>query len=141
MYSNDRLNDIFDRTDGRCHLCGKKLCFSNYDKQGKRGNWEVEHSIPKSQGGTDRLNNLYAACISCNRAKGAKTTRSSRASNGISRAPYSKSKKAAINRTNTIGGGLIGLGCTALMTSNPVGLAVGVVTGALLGNSLDPEDS
>ena len=62
-YDNDRLNDIFDKTDRDCHICGKRLAFSNYGVIGARGAWEVEHSVPRSRGGTDRLSNLYAACI------------------------------------------------------------------------------
>lgn len=34
---------------------------------------EVEHIIPKSRGGTDRVSNLTLACRKCNQAKGSKT--------------------------------------------------------------------
>jgi HNH endonuclease len=43
---------------------------------------EVEHLIPWSLGGTDHLNNLYPACIPCNRGKGTTSTRTVRAWNG-----------------------------------------------------------
>lgn len=35
---------------------------------------DVDHRVPKRQGGTDDLWNLQAMCKHCNRSKGAKTT-------------------------------------------------------------------
>ena len=66
---------IYDRPSGYCHICGRKLSFQNYGIIDARGAWEVEHSIPWAFGGTDHLNNLYPACISCNRGKGTYSTR------------------------------------------------------------------
>lgn len=77
-WSDSQLSAIYDRTSGYCHICRKKLAFSNYACSGERGAWEVEHSVPRAAGGTDRLNNLFAACIDCNRSKGACSTRSCR---------------------------------------------------------------
>ena len=62
-YSDERLSDIYDRTSGYCHICGKKLSFSNYCRPGCKGAWEVEHSKARVNGGCDSLNNLYAACM------------------------------------------------------------------------------
>lgn len=67
--SDERLNQIFDLTDGYCYYCGKQLSWKNYGKVGKRGSWEIDHSNPKSRGGTDHLRNLVPACVACNRAK------------------------------------------------------------------------
>ena len=53
MFKEVELKKIFSRTDGSCHLCGKKLCYSNYGKLEGRGKWEVEHSKPKSKGGSN----------------------------------------------------------------------------------------
>jgi hypothetical protein len=106
--SADRINEIFDRTSGKCHLCHKKLSFENYGHPGDRGAWEIEHSVPRACGGSDRLNNLYAACISCNRAKGARTTRSMRLRRGLTRAPMSANARTAAKRWNAFGGGLLG---------------------------------
>jgi len=36
---------------------------------------EVEHIVPKSRGGTDRVSNLTLACRSCNKAKGSRDVR------------------------------------------------------------------
>jgi len=140
MYSEKRLSKIYEKTDGKCHICGKKLCFSNYGSQGKRGNWEVEHSIPRAEGGTDHLNNLYPACISCNRSKGRGSSRSARAKNGMARAPYSAHKKESIKQRNTVGGGLLGLGLMALITTSPVGIAIGTLAGGILGNTMNPDE-
>ena len=35
--------------------------------------FEIDHVTPKSQGGSDRLDNLVLSCPTCNRAKGAQT--------------------------------------------------------------------
>lgn len=69
MYTNEELNKIYDKNDGHCWHCNKKLSFINYGKLGEKGAWEVDHSIPLSRGGTDHLNNLVPACIKCNRTK------------------------------------------------------------------------
>ena len=49
----------------RCVCCGGLFTKSQID---------VDHRIPKRQGGTDDLWNLQAMCKTCNRSKGAKTT-------------------------------------------------------------------
>lgn len=99
MFTDDQLNNIFDRTDGKCHLCWDKLKWHNYANFGESGAWEVDHSNPKANGGTDRANNLYAACITCNRSKGSKSTKSQRRKHGYSRAP--KSRQARIQTWTT----------------------------------------
>jgi len=139
-YSDEQLEKIFGRTDGKCHICAKKLTFSNYGQCEGRGKWEVEHSNARANGGTDHLNNLYAACISCNRSKGAGSTRAARAANGRTRAPYSAKRKAEVTQGNTIGGGLAGLALTALFTVNPVALTFGALVGGAIGNSIDPDE-
>jgi len=70
-YSDDELNYIYDKTNGYCYHCGKKLAFANYGVRGAKGEWEVDHSKPKSIGGTNYLRNLVPSCIMCNRSKGA----------------------------------------------------------------------
>lgn len=68
-WDDDTVNDVYDRNGGYCWHCGKRLAFSNYGAVGAKGAWEVDHSVPLSRGGTDRLNNLVPACIECNRSK------------------------------------------------------------------------
>lgn len=136
-YEDGDLKRIFSRTEGSCHICRNKLCFNNHGKFGRRGGWEIEHSVPVSKGGTDHLNNLYAACISCNRSKGNATTRTARAEHGYRKAPPSKQQRAR----NAWAGGAIGT-LAMLFVPPPVRLlvaVVGAVTGAWIGHSADPE--
>ena len=69
-FSNDDLNDVYDKNNGYCWHCDKKLSFNNYGKGRAKGAWEVDHSIPLSRGGTDSFRNWVPSCISCNRSKG-----------------------------------------------------------------------
>lgn len=132
----EKLRKIYDRTDGHCHLCHKKLSFTNHDLAGAKGSWHIEHSIPKSKGGSNHLNNLFAACISCNLEKSNQPNRVIRNQYGISRAPYCKKKKLRIQEENTttgiINGGIIG------SFFGPGGMIVGGLLGGIIGkNSSD----
>jgi hypothetical protein len=69
-YDKETLNAIYDKKDGYCHLCNKKLSWTNYGVYGAKGSWHVDHSKPIAKGGTHHMNNLFAACISCNLEKG-----------------------------------------------------------------------
>lgn len=73
-YSDEELRYIYDKTDGHCNICGKKLSFSNYGLYAEKGAWEVDHSNPVARGGTNYYRNLYPLCITCNRAKADRTT-------------------------------------------------------------------
>lgn len=53
---------VFQRDNFTCQYCGKR---------GAR--LECDHVFPFSLGGKSTLENLVAACVSCNRSKGAKT--------------------------------------------------------------------
>jgi len=50
-------------TDGRCRYCGKKV--DDY--------WHLEHIIPKSQGGENKIENYGVSCPTCNMRKGGRT--------------------------------------------------------------------
>lgn len=77
-WSDSRLVNIYDRTEGYCSYCGKRLSLNNYGILGAKGAWEVDHRNPRSRGGSDRLGNLSAACIPCNRVKSDRHARSYR---------------------------------------------------------------
>ena len=62
-FEKSQLDSIYRRTTGYCHLCHVKLARRNYGKTGMKGAWQVEHSVPRSKGGTDHFNNLFAACV------------------------------------------------------------------------------
>jgi 5-methylcytosine-specific restriction endonuclease McrA len=132
------LSGIYDRTCGRCHICTKKLAFKNYGAFGELGAWEVEHSNPRANGGTHRQNNLYAACISCNRSKGKSSTRSARARHGRTKAPISVDARSHVKTENAF----IGAGSGALLgaeLAGPPGALLGGLLGALFGHTINPD--
>src|SRR5215213_669055 len=138
-YSNERLERAFDRTSGHCHICGGRLSFCNYGVFGARGAWEVEHSIPKCEGGTDHLNNLYAAHISCNRGKQVTCTRKARAQYGRKKAPLSVRKRREAKVRNATAGAFLG-GIVGTAIAGPWGLLAGALIGAQKGHGRNPDD-
>jgi 5-methylcytosine-specific restriction endonuclease McrA len=50
---------LSDESGGRCYYCGVLL----------KDHVCIEHVIPRSRGGSDRMANLVAACTSCNNKK------------------------------------------------------------------------
>lgn len=137
-FTHEERSAIYDRTRGKCHLCHRKLAFTNCGVVGARMAWEVEHSRPRANGGTDRFNNLYAACIPCNRSKRAGSTRTHRARNGVTRAPLSAQKYAAAKRGNTLGGAALG-GYLGYRVGGPRGAWLGGILGGLIGAEKDPD--
>ena len=69
------------------------MYFSNYGLLDARGGWEVDHSRPRAAGGSDHGNNLYGAHISCNRSKGAVSSRAARTRHGTPRTPKSRGQR------------------------------------------------
>jgi hypothetical protein len=131
-----RLRSIYEKTDGYCHLCHKKLSFSNHGKHSAKGAWHIEHSVAKTRGGTDHLNNLYPACIKCNIEKGTSSTQSIRRKKGTTRAPLSKIKKEQLKSNHTTLGAVIGGIIGAPF--GPEGTIIGATLGGLLGRSKAP---
>lgn len=54
--------DVFKRDNFICQYCGR---------QPPSAVLEVDHIVPVSDGGTNNIDNLIAACFDCNRGKGA----------------------------------------------------------------------
>jgi len=136
-FTAEQLKIIYNRTSGYCHICHKKGAFKNYGVVGARGAWEVEHSNPKAKGGTNRLNNLFPACIPCNRSKGAKNTRSVRGKNGKTRAPLSIEKRKKAKTANAVAGGAAGAAIGSAF--GPAGVLVGALIGAHFGQKKNPD--
>ncbi|MEW6775898.1 MAG: HNH endonuclease [Bdellovibrionota bacterium] len=59
----NRLN-IFARDRNRCQYCGKRFA---------RSDLNIDHVVPKTQGGTTCWENVVCSCIRCNRLKGGRT--------------------------------------------------------------------
>lgn len=136
-FPEDQLNRIDDRTSGYCHLCQRKVPFENYGLSGKRGAWEVEHSVAQVRGGTHRISNLYAACIPCNRSKGARRTRRVLLWNGFTKAPLPLHARRQAKQWNAIGGGLLGAAVGSLF--GPSGAWVGGAISTRLAHNLNPD--
>lgn len=139
-YDEESLRKIFNKTSGKCHICHKKLAFKNFGSYGEKGASEIEHSVPKSQGGTNNLNNLLPAHISCNRHKSNKSTRAVRNKYGYTRAPYSQEKIKTIKKDNSLIGGVVGLMLAVSLETNPIGLMVFSIGGMILGENLGPDE-
>jgi len=80
------------------------------------------------------LNNLYAACISCNCSKQHGSNAVARAANGKRRAPLSHVKYSEEVTGNTILGGCAGAFGGAWLLG-PAGFWVGLAVGALVGSN------
>jgi hypothetical protein len=104
---------------------------------GKRGSWEVEHSNPQAKGGTHRLNNLYSACIVCNRGKGTKSSRMVRAQHGKKRAPLSVSRRRKARLVNALKGTVLGA-VTGIFITLEVAAALAVM-GVVAGYWRNPD--
>ncbi len=60
-YSQDTRQLIYERADGRCELCGRKILFQDMS---------LDHVKPLSMGGFDSVDNLACTCEPCNIFKG-----------------------------------------------------------------------
>lgn len=136
-FSLKRQRQIFARSSGYCHICHAALDFDKYGDVGKNGAWEVEHSTPQAKGGTHHLNNLYPACIPCNRAKGDNSTRSARAKNGKKRAPLSLRHRRKAKLVNGLKGSVLG-GIMGIVISIDVSGTLAII-GLSIGYILNPD--
>lgn len=59
-YSADARKMIYNKADGRCALCGRKILFEEMT---------LDHIIPLAMNGSDEVENLQCACELCNKAK------------------------------------------------------------------------
>ena len=95
---------VFNKNDGRCHLCGGRLSISSF---------HIEHSKSKANGGSDHLNNLWPACRACNLKKSNRyTSGQMRELNG-----YGKFKRSDDDDNLGLLLGLAAIGALALIVS------------------------
>lgn len=137
-YTKEQLDRIYRKTSGYCHLCHAKLSRKNHGQEGERGAWHVDHSVPRAKGGTDHLNNLKPACISCNLDESAKTSRTARGWKGKKSAPLNPEKRKQAKLENGFAGAIAG-GLAGGAIAGPIGVIVGAVTGACVGSSQNPD--
>lgn len=136
-YSPQQLDAIFEKTNGRCHICRKTLARQSYGTMKTPGAWEVDHSVPQAKGGTDRLGNLLPACISCNRSKQDSSTETARRKHGFRASPLSKKKKTDNTWLGTVAGGTAGW--IVLASLGPLGIVIGTVSGMTVGYFYEPK--
>lgn len=86
------------------------------------------------------MNNLYAACIPCNRDKSNATTRTARNWNGKTRAPMSTERRKRAKGENIFLGAVYG-GLAGLVIGGPVGAVAGAFAGGKFGRSLNPDET
>lgn len=60
IFSPEKRNDMYERTHGKCALCGKFVRFDQFT---------IDHIIPLAKGGTNELDNLQCICRCCNAMK------------------------------------------------------------------------
>jgi 5-methylcytosine-specific restriction endonuclease McrA len=136
-FTEQQLQRIYRRTSGYCHICHKKLAYGNYGKFGHRGAWEVDHSNCQANDGGHHGNNLFAACISCNRRKSDSTTAVARRRHNKVRAPLSRSKRKAAKFENGIAGAIVGGAVGAIF--GPPGVAIGSIVGGCIAANQNPD--
>lgn len=125
-FSNEQLNNVYDRTNGRCHICGRKRSFSNYGRVRAKGAWHVDHSVPRARGGTNHGNNLFVACVGCNCSKGARSTRSARRYHSRSAAPLSRTAQKDADFASALGAAALAItGILVLSALQPQAKNVG----------------
>lgn len=134
-YSESDLDRIYERTDGRCHLCYAPLDRGKYGSE-----WEIDHSKARASGGSDHINNLFPACRSCNRSKKAQSSRSARNKRNLTRPPLSKPQKAGIKKGKAIAGGILGMVAAAGFGTGFVGALLLGGIGAGIGWGSDPDE-
>ena len=61
LYRTNLRTAVLHRDNHKCVYCGRS---------GRRNRLELDHITPKSAGGTDRYDNLVAACHACNQKRG-----------------------------------------------------------------------
>lgn len=72
MLNNNKLREVYDRTEGRCHFCGDKVTFEKYGfktPDDVHGVWEADHIHQKGKGGDKDAKNCLPACYRCNRLR------------------------------------------------------------------------
>ena len=62
VFSEDVVKNAFDKVNGYCQICGKKLIFNSRGNAEARGAWEARNIKPVSEGGKDEVRNCMILC-------------------------------------------------------------------------------
>jgi len=65
VFTEDVVKNAFDRVNGYCQVCGKKLVYANRGSVEGRGGWEARHIKPVIEGGKDEVRNCMVVCMGC----------------------------------------------------------------------------
>jgi hypothetical protein len=132
--SDEDLRRIFHRTGGRCHLCHEEMAWNGYGR-----NWNVDHFIAVSRGGSDAINNLYAAHVSCNsRRQDDSALKSRHVKAGRRDAPPSSEDLDDHNNAKSAAGAIAGAVAGAAFLG-PLGAVSGALVGGLLSRATHDE--
>ena len=64
MFQDNIIEDLWDRTGGKCMFCGKKLVWKNREKRGLKGAWKIGSiNDPSTEGYV--LTNCEIDCLNC----------------------------------------------------------------------------
>ena len=64
-FTEDVVKNAFDRVNGYCQVCGKKLVYASRGSAQGRGGWEARHIKPVLEGGKDEVRNCMIVCKEC----------------------------------------------------------------------------
>ena len=67
----EKREKVLEKSNGLCSCCKKDLRANHFVAKGERIKklMTVDHIIPKSKGGSNKLDNLTASCYKCNQDK------------------------------------------------------------------------
>lgn len=61
------IEKAWNRAEGRCEKCNKKLARDNHS-EGEWGAWEAHHIKAQKDGGDDSLSNCRILCLDCHKS-------------------------------------------------------------------------
>ncbi len=68
-YSDDQLDEIFNKTHGYCYHCGAKLAWGSYGIPSAKGSWKVDDGTGPVLRRTGHPENPVPSCLPCNRTR------------------------------------------------------------------------
>ena len=70
MMLDKQNKESFNKTGGKCRVCGTELVFDGRSwNKFRAGNWNADHAYPRSSGGAGTVDNFLPICGICNGLK------------------------------------------------------------------------